>query len=382
MPALLRHAFPALPAKMHIAGKVLLAAVLFLGSMAADGDIQREPELDAAPLFADDSVLAVTIEAPLTTLMRDRPDEVYLAGKFSFTNREGIEQTFDLKVRTRGKYRREEEHCKFAPIRLNFRKSQVAGTIFEGQDKLKLVTHCQNYKPEFEQLILREYLAYRFLNVVTDRSFRVRLMRVRYVDTEGSRALTRWGFVIEDDDAVAQRNGMQTVKTGNLSSDELDRKQQNLVHVFQYLIGNTEYSLFAAEPDEYCCHNIDLMSAHDDGAVYPLAYDFDFAGLVNAPYAQPNPRYKIQSVRQRLFKGRCRNIELLPATFQRFSDRRDAIYAVVEDLEALTPNSRRYVNRYLNGFFHHISKPQDVQARFIDKCSYLPVTTSGAAGPR
>jgi hypothetical protein len=360
-----------------IASALELVVVLLGVSIAALSSVsattiaeENDPDGNTrvARLFADDSLLAVTIEAPLTTLMKDRPDEQYLDGMFSFTGDDGEEKTVELKLRTRGKYRREKKHCDFAPIRLNFRETQVEGTVFAGQDKLKMVTHCRSKNRNYEQLVLREFLAYRFLNVITDKSFGVRLLQINYVDTEGAEAMTRFGFVIEDDDAVAARNGMKPVKTGNISGDDLDHRQQNLVSVFQYLIGNTEYSMTIGERDEGCCHNTDLLSATDGPPFTPLAYDFDFAGIVNAPYAQPKPRYKLRNVRQRLYRGACSNNKLLPDTFHRFIDKKDAIYGIVNDLEYLNSKSRRSVTRYLNMFYKSIAKPKSVNAYFIRKC--------------
>ena len=97
---------------------VLLAALFFVLAPANAVEIASHRDADVARLFANDSLLAVTIEAPLTTLMKDRPDEQYLEGTFSFTGDDGEEKTVDLKLRTRGKYRRQEKHCDFAPIRL------------------------------------------------------------------------------------------------------------------------------------------------------------------------------------------------------------------------------------------------------------------------
>ncbi len=359
------------PLKPVVIG-TLITALLSVAALADTHGNGSDGQAGIARLFTSDTPLVVTIQAPLTTLMKDRPIEEYLDGTFSFTGDDGTEQTIDLKIRTRGKYRREEEHCDFAPIRLNFRKKQVVDTIFDGQDKLKLVTHCQNRKSHYEQLVLREYLVYRFLQVLTNKSFGVRLFQINYVDTEGGEAMTKLGFVIEDDDDVAERNGMQSVKGGNLSGDDIERRQQNLVNVFQYLIGNTEYSLFNPEPDEFCCHNMDFMSVMGGPPLTPLAYDFDFAGMVNAPYAQPNPRFEHTSVRQRLYRGQCRNNELLPETLQRFLDRKDAIYGMVDEFELLNWRSRRYVTRYLNTFYDHISEPKSVNARFIEKCEDLP----------
>jgi len=347
---------------------VSIAALSSVSATAIAEETDPDDDTRVAPLFADDALLAVTIKAPLTTLMKDRPDEQYLNGTFSFSGDDGEEKTIELKLRTRGKYRRQEKHCDFAPIRLNFRKTQVEGTVYAGQDKLKLVTHCRSKNRNYEQLVLREYLAYRFLNAITDKSYGVRLLQINYVDTEGAEAMTRFGFVIEDDDAVAARNGMRPIRTGNISGNDLDHRQQNLVSVFQYLIGNTEYSMTVSEPDEGCCHNTDLLSATDGPPFTPLAYDFDFAGLVNAPYAQPKPRFKLRNVRQRLYRGACKNNDLLPDTFQRFIDNKDAMYSIVDDLAFLSSKSRRSVTRYLNLFYKNIGKPKSVNANFIRKC--------------
>ncbi len=345
-----------------------IALALGLAAVAAAGSTADEKP-GIAKLFAENSILTASIEAPLKTLMRDRPDDLYLEGKFRLAGADGSEQVLDLKIRTRGQYRRDKTHCDFPPIRLNFRKKQVAGTVLEGQDKLKLVTHCRNREPKFTQYVLREYLVYRLLNALTDISFGVRLMQITYIDTESSGRMTKLGFVIEDDDDVAQRNGMQTVKTGDISYEDLEAGQQNLIHVFQYMIGNTEYSLVRAEPDKNCCHNTDLLSTTGNSPLTPLAYDFDFAGLVNAPYAEPNPKYNLRAVRQRLYKGRCENNELLQETIQRFHDRKDLIFAIVDEFGLLNSRSRRYVTRYLNTFFENTAQPSFIQAELAGKCN-------------
>lgn len=349
----------------------LLAGLLFsVPANSQDAESDLRPAI--APLFADNAPLAVTIRVPLTTLMQDRPTEEYLDGTFSFTGEDGAEQTLDLKIRTRGNYRLDKDHCDFAPIRLNFRKKQVVDTILAGQDKLKLVTHCRTHNRHYKQLVFREYLAYRILQVITDKSYGVRLLQINYIDTEGGKLMTRPGFVIEDDDDVAARHGMTPVRRSRLSGDDLKRRQQNLVNIFQYLIGNTEYSLFNPEPDKPCCHNMDFMAPKQEPPFTPLPFDFDFAGIVNAPYAQPNPRFEHESVRTRLYRGQCTNNDLLPETLQLFADNEDAIYGVVDELELLNSRSRRYVTGYLNSFFKHISDPESVQTRFIDKCEDAP----------
>jgi hypothetical protein len=357
-----------IPALNELSGALV---AIFISFSACADPLPHNPGGDAgfAPLFASHAPLEVTIEAPLTTLMEERPDDEYLEGTFSYTGDDGVQQTFDLKIRTRGKFRRQEEICNFAPIRLNFRKKQVADTIFAGQDKLKLVTHCRQNKPLYEQLVLREYLAYRILQVMTDKSFGVRLLHINYADTERGSSRVKYGFVIEDDDDVAERNGMKSMKIGDVTFDDLDPQQQNLVYVFQYMIGNTDFSLINGPEISKCCHNSKLLSGTGSAPLTPLPYDFDFSGLVKAPYATPDRRFRLASVRSRLYRGHCGNNDLLPDTFRLFLDRRDVVYAIVDELEMFTANTRRSVIRYLDSFYDCITRPEAIAVEFTDKCT-------------
>lgn len=321
-----------------------------------------------APLFADHAVLDVVIRAPLTTLMDVRPDEDYLDGTFAYTEADGTRKELTVRLRTRGNYRRDAEHCEFAPIRLNFRRGEVAGTLFESQDKLKLVTHCRTNDQRFEQLVAREYIAYRLLQELTSVSYAVRLFDVTYVDTESDEELTRLAFVIEDDEAVAERNGLQLVEVDRVAPDQLDRRRQNLIHVFEYMIGNTEYSFVNPEPDKACCHNTDLLSSTGEPPYLPLPFDYDFSGMVNAPYAQPNPKYPIQFVRMRFYKGVCANNDILPATLDLFLNHRPDLERVVSDADFLSSRSRRSIRQYLSDFFEKISRPARVRRDLMKRC--------------
>ena len=321
-----------------------------------------------APLFSDETILDITLEAPLTTLMSERPDEEYLAARLTYGTSDDATIGLDLKIRTRGQYRRDPDHCDFAPIRLNFRKGQVPGTLFAGQDKLKLVTHCRTKSTHFPQHVLREYLAYRFFTELTPISFGTRLLNITYVDTETGQTITRPGFVIEDEDDVARRNDLQVVDIRRIRYDQLDPERQNLVHMFEYMIGNTEYSFVNPKPDKSCCHNADLLSVTGGPPYLPLPFDFDFAGLVNAPYAQPNPRFPIDDVRKRFYKGLCENNALLPATAQRFLEEHGDFITIVDRLEPLSPRSRRSVKNYLNAFLDRIADERSLERYFADKC--------------
>jgi hypothetical protein len=322
----------------------------------------------AQALFESRDVLEVQIEGPLTTLARVRSDVDYLDGTFSYTDEVGELRSFDLKLRARGKFRRQKKTCNFPPVRLNFKTGQVEGSIFDEEDKLKLVTHCQNKRSKNEQYVLREYMTYRILQILTDKSFGARLLHLTYVNNEKEgETMTKYGFVIEDDDNVGKRLGMEALDVKKLSYKNLDSEQTNLISLFQYLIGNTDYSLIRGPADDNCCHNSVPFS--DGSMTYPVPYDFDFAGLIDAPYAEPNPMLKLRSVRTRLYRGRCSNEHQLSASIAHVVSKKDEIYALLDEISAFDKPSRQSITRYLNDFFEDIEDPRMIERKLIKKCS-------------
>ncbi len=320
------------------------------------------------PLFETNEVLRVQIEAPFTTILHDRSSDEFRDGLFHVIAESGARETLDLKIRTRGNYRREAEHCEFAPLRLNFSKKQVSGTVFEGQDKLKLVTHCDNTGRAHEQSVLLEHLAYRILNELTSLSFRVRLLHVDYIDTDrDNKARTKYAFLIEEDEALYRRIGMQFAEIKSTSAEQLDPHQTALIVIFQYLIGNTDFSPLRGAAGEFCCHNVALVSGSGTGLV-PVAYDFDLSGLVDAPYATPNPKLKIEKVTERLYRGYCIHNDLLDSAIGIVAEKRPAIAMLVEAQEGLTTDSRQTAARYIEKFYDRVSSDSGIERNLIRKC--------------
>jgi len=322
----------------------------------------------AEQLFDSKDVLELRIEAPLTTLVKVRSDTEYLDGELSYTDETGEVRSFDLKLRARGRYRRLKKTCDFPPIRLNFRTGQVAGSVFEGQDKLKLVTHCRDKSTKNEQYVLREYLAYQILQILTDNSFGARLLRVTYVNTESDKEpLVKYGFAIEHKDSIAERTGMSVLQSSGLTYRDMDEKSANLINLFQYLIGNTDFSLIRGANDDDCCHN--SIPFRNGDAVVPIPYDFDFSGMVNADYADPNPRLGLDDVRTRLYRGKCSNNEHLQDSIDYVLSMKPEIFASLDNIPDLQKKHRLEMLRYLNMFFRDISDKKRVRRKLIIVCS-------------
>jgi hypothetical protein len=344
---------------------ILFSLALWMLFAAPSAIAQAETSEPPDPLFRDNAIINVTISAPWRTITRERPTEDYLPGTFSYKEPDGVPVKFDVEVRTRGHFRHDE--CRFPPLRLNFKKSQTDDTLFDKQDKLKLVVPCRDPK-RYEQSVLKEYLAYLILNELTELSFRVRLLHVLFVDSERqSDELVRHAFLIEHKNRLAERFDMKDLELERTEVSSIQPDQLNLSSVFEFMIGNTDFSPIAGASYNECCHNYVLFSNKVDPIV-AVPYDFDQSGFVDAPYAEPNPQFKIHSVKQRVYRGRCANNEYLPTSLQKFNERHDRIYAVMNGQSGLTPRTRKELIRYIDDFYKLINDPRDLERKIYDKC--------------
>ena len=315
----------------------------------------------ASSLFDDDSILDIELKGPLSSLYKNKNDEVREQRPFTLVA-EGVEH--DIKVRVRGKSRI--EVCFFPPLRLNFKKGSVAGTVFAGQDKLKLVVHC-SLSRYAEPDVLEEYAAYKIFNELTDISYRVRLLRIRYTDTEGQvKGLenTHYGFIIEPTEQMAERNGGMVVEKPGVALKWLDPEYSALVYLYQYLIGNTDWSLAPARGEELCCHNVSLIEI--ESRLNPVPYDFDMSGLVNAHYAAPHPNLpRIDRVTQRLYRGYCTDPAILRETIHLIQDNRENIVNIINSLPLLKSSKKEQKIDFLEKAFEATEK-EDKLIRMLE----------------
>lgn len=323
---------------------------------------------DPDPLFSDNSILEARIVAPFKQIMKERPAEEEIPGIFSFVAADGSNVEFPVDIRTRGDYRRRADICPFAPLRLDFKKDDLDDTLFNKQNRLKLVTHCKNGSRKYQQAVIREYLAYRILNILTDISFRARLLRMTYVysDKSHDEEIT-YAVLVESNERLAKRVRLDEQEINAMSVTLLDQEYTNLTSVFEFLIGNLDFSPVIGATGEACCHNTTLFSA-DNKTYWPVPYDFDLTGFVEAPHLQPNPRFKQRNARQRVYRGRCYNQEFVPATLQKFSDKRSDIEAVIAEQPKLDKSARKRVASYVQSFYKLLEKRDKLVKRFADAC--------------
>ena len=94
----------------------------------------------AAPLFQSDELIELTLEANFDELRGDRTQESeYRPAIMTLAGNDGTPLSIEMKVKTRGLFRLKE--CRFPPLRINLPKNSLEGTVFDRQDKIKLVSH-------------------------------------------------------------------------------------------------------------------------------------------------------------------------------------------------------------------------------------------------
>jgi hypothetical protein len=327
---------------------------------------------ESAPLFASHEVLELTLEADFHTIRReDRKDKdsVERPAIMRWRGTDGSTETQEIQIQTRGNFRLLRRNCEFPPLRLNVKKKPAEGTVFEGQDKLKLVVACKLGQDYWEEYVLAEYLAYRMFNLFTPLSFRVRLAKVTYIDTSGEdETFTRYAFLIEDDDIMATRNGGWKIDWDmerQITPVLMERDQAILIEVFQYMIGNTDWSGVQM-------HNMELLQ-WPPSTYANIPYDFDFSGIVNARYADPDPSLNLRSVRERLFRGFCpehvnRQPEDYEAVYEAFRQKKEEIYELWRNQEGLREDRIKNTLNYLDDFFEIMDDPRQIQVRMINQC--------------
>jgi hypothetical protein len=247
------------------------------------------------------------------------------------------QDTFNIRVKTRGKTRN--KICDFPPLQLHFPESVLEENNFFPKHTLKLVTHCI----ADSTLVLKEFLAYKIYNELTEKSFKVQLIRLRYVDTnETDQEEWQYAFLIEHHDALAHRLGGKVLKNEPIRF--ISQEDYQRLTIFQYMIGNTDWNINRR-------HNIKMVQVSPDEAPIPVPYDFDYSGLINAPYAVPHPSLPIESVQERLFQWRGKDKEGLEQQLTAIVDQEKAIMKACERFLLLNQASRDEVKSYLDSFF-------------------------------
>ncbi|HEY2583042.1 MAG TPA: hypothetical protein VGI43_14610 [Mucilaginibacter sp.] len=339
--------------------KSFFAALLFL-VVSATNAVYGQKHVDRVKFFTDTSVVNATLTLNFKKIMseKDKLGRIYPA-TFSCKMGDSLDINDHILLEVRGHFRR--EHCYLPPLKVIFNTDE--SSAFYKLKSLKLVSNCMVSNSD-DQNLLKEYLIYKMYNLITDKSFRVRLLDLSYQDSSGKKkTITQHAFLLEDIKELAKRNGCVDWTDSNgkkFATESTDRRQMTIVAMFEYMIGNTDWSVPVN-------HNVKIIHSKKDSLSRPyvIPYDFDFSGFVNTTYSVPDERLGIESVRERLYRGFPRSIEELNVVTDIFKKQKENIYALINNFNLLTPATKKDVIWYLDDFFKTINDPAQVQYIFI-----------------
>lgn len=314
---------------------------------------------DSYPLFDSDSVFKIEIRADFSSIQVDRSSvkPVYHDATLTYQLRGQNEVVLSVRIMARGNFRRDTSHCSFPPLFVNFRKEEVKNTLFENQDRIKLVTPCQD-----DEDVIDEYLVYKMYNRVTDASFRVRLVKILFFDTGSQKEIfEKYSFFLEDNDHMAERNNGKEIDRF-ITPFELDRDSFNKMALFQFMIGNKDWYISSRQ-------NINLVQPVDNQKMtIPVPYDFDLSGFVNAEYTKPKGVPEKYLASRRVYKGICLSMQEYKVLFSYFRKMRPEFENIIKTDPIISKGERNYLLNYIAYFYTVIGNKDLTEKEILSVC--------------
>jgi len=311
-------------------------------------------------LFDKDDPLEITLKFDITHYRRKRHEDEYLDAMLTYHLSPDDSIVKELKVRPRGISRR--SICSFPPLMLNFRKSDTTGKELGNIDKIKMVTHCMSGGKEY---VLKEYLVYKLLNILTDYSYRVRLLRVTYIDTYKDRKpIHEFAYLIEPDETLIKRLNSGDETTAYMTQKHIKPEIMDRMAIFNYMIGNTDWSVPVR-------HNVLVLTGNNPsviGSGVAIPYDFDYAGLVNTHYAVPFEGLGLKTVLERRYMGVCRSEEVFAEALREFNEKKEEFNVTINEFPYLKQKTKKEMLRYLDSFFMGFDKRNTIVSLISRDC--------------
>lgn len=332
-----------------------ILAIVFIVSI----EVNAQSATDTKGLFTSDSILELTLNGNLHELLNDRSETPKSHPlRLLYKTADSAETSIPVEVKTRGHFRKLKGNCIYPPLAVHFIKNDTLNySLFKNQDKLKLVMPCVS-----DEYVTREWLVYKLYNLVTPYSFKTRLVKVKLDDIKNKKnSPPFYGILLEEEKEMAKRNSSIAVNR-KLHPGEVEPVAFLNMAVFEYLAGNTDWSV------QYL-QNIKLVAT--DSTTVPIAvpYDFDHAGLVNAPYAKPAEELLMNSVRERRYRGYCvEDMKKFDKTIALYNSIKDNIYQLYTSCKLLDEKYKNATIKYLDEFYTTINNPDKMKKAFGYPC--------------
>jgi hypothetical protein len=318
-------------------------------------------------LFKDSKPLDIALKVSIKQVKDNTGDTLYEAHVLNYRNSKGTYDSVNAELKTRGKFRLKQ--CYFPPLTLKFKKDDIKGTMFEGNKNLKLVMPCKT-QSESNDLIVKEFLCYKLYEIITPYCFKTRLVHIDFIEEQKKkeRNFQLKGILIEDADKTAKRFGGKILDNVTATPNVLQDTADLQLSLFQYMISNTDWSSMYQ-------HNIKLMQRGTNDLLVPITYDFDMAGLVDAPYAIVSETGggdaigEQQSVRDRIYRGWCRADNVTQYVRKEFISKEDKLLAAVDAFKDELPGKEiENIKDYLGEFFKTLKDDASFRKMVASQC--------------
>ncbi len=313
----------------------------------------------SSSLFDSDEVMELTLRGDLKKVFKDRGDDPQYHPVTLHYQADKNTINIPIEIKTRGHFRKISSNCKYPPILLNFAKSSTPkSSVFYGQDKVKLVTPCQG-----DQYVIYEYLVYKLYNLITPKSFKARLVKIIYQDTVKNKSSDPYyGILLEEEEQMTMRNLSRSLAKIGIRPEEIQKGDFLKMAVFEYMIGNTDWSVQYQQ-------NIKLITVDSTSLPYAIPYDFDHAGIVRAPYANPAEELQMSSTSERRYRGYCMpEMNQFTEVFEIFNQLKDKFYALYDGNPLLSISYQNQTLKFLDQFYETINDPKKAQEEFSYPC--------------
>ena len=326
----------------------LSCIVFFLGLSLLFGQEEKVKKQSVFDKIYDPEPQQIELTFDLKFLMKNKFKDQYQEVTFTHVKSKKESESWPAELKPRGKFRLRK--CDFPPIKIKFKKDELKSQGLKKHNEYKLVTHCLSVGGA--ENVYRELLIYKLFEIFTERSFRTQLVKVLYKDSESRRKIKGVGVLIEDEAQLAKRlDGDICDECFGLPDSVFNWESYQLNALFQFMIGNTDFSVPMAR-------NLKLVQLDDSGETFVVPYDFDFSGLVNAPYCVPNVDYGMTSCRQRKFLGKAKSLQELTPALQTFKEKKSEVISFVSNFEYLSNYSRKDILAYIKSFYESLENEQ------------------------
>jgi len=292
-------------------------------------------------LFNSDSLLNICLLFDNDVFVSNNEGKRYYHfATISYSDFQNKVKSRTVKIKLHGQFRTDTNYCNMPQLKISFDKDLKYNDLFDNINNVYLIFPCQKNILEYEQYLVQEYLLYKMYNILTDNSFKVRLVSLKLINIgEKKDTIQTYAFFRETEEDLAKRLNAKLLKTLPVEIDKVNDLLMDKISIFQYIIGNDDWSLEAM-------HNIKIIKKADN-ILYPIPYDFDFCGLISTPYTDYDSLDFYNNIEINYFS----NKNIIDYLTDFYDNKKDSCLLLFEkNNELLIKNKLKSVNFLKNNF--------------------------------